>query len=191
MEALKTAIEEHGTVLPGNILKVNSFLNHQVDPGLMYQIGKEFAQLFQTTKITKVITVESSGIAPAVMTGLALNVPVVFARKSKSLTVRDDVYTADVISYTKKTNNQIYIEKKFINSDDHILIIDDFLANGEAVKGLLQIIKKANANLAGVGIVIEKSFQPGAQYLRDQGIIVHSLAKIKSLANNKVSFMDD
>ncbi|WP_103422823.1 xanthine phosphoribosyltransferase [Fructilactobacillus lindneri] len=188
---MKTAIKEHGTVLPGNILKVNSFLNHQIDPNLMYKIGKEFAQLFQTAKITKIITVESSGIAPAMMTGLALNVPVVFARKSKSLTVRDDVYTAEVISYTKKTNNQIYIEKKFINSDDHILIIDDFLANGEAVKGLLQIIKNANANLTGVGIVIEKSFQPGAQYLRDQGIIVHSLARIKSLANNKVTFMND
>lgn len=140
MKQLEQAIRDHGTVLPGNILKVNSFLNHQLDPELMQAIGIEFATRFKSEAITKVVTIESSGIAPAVMTGLALKVPVVFARKSKSLTVHDHVYQANVVSYTKQTETPIYIEQQFLAPTDHVLIIDDFLANGEAVKGLLQIM---------------------------------------------------
>ncbi|WP_395319279.1 xanthine phosphoribosyltransferase [Fructilactobacillus frigidiflavus] len=188
MEALKKAINEQGTVLPGNILKVNSFLNHQIDPELMYQIGESFADYFKDLGITKILTVEASGIAPAVMTGLAMKIPVVFARKSKSLVVKNDVYSAEVYSYTKQTTNQIYIEKQFLTSKDNVLIIDDFLANGEATKGLIKIAEAANAKVAGIGIVIEKAFQPGGQYLRDQGFNVLSLAQIASLDNHQVTF---
>lgn len=188
MEELKTVIKEQGKVLPGNILKVNSFLNHQIDPKLMYRIGQIFAEYFKNLGITKVLTVEASGIAPAVMTGLAMEVPVVFARKSKSLVVKNDVYSAEVYSYTKKFSNHIYIEKQFLTSDDKVLIIDDFLANGEATKGLIKIADAANADIAGIGIVIEKTFQPGGQYLRDQGYNVLSLAQIASLENNQVKF---
>ncbi|WP_429971417.1 xanthine phosphoribosyltransferase [Fructilactobacillus sp. Tb1] len=188
MEELKTVIKEQGTVLPGNILKVNSFLNHQIDPELMYKVGQEFADYFKGLGITKVLTVEASGIAPAVMAGLAMKVPVVFARKSKSLVVKNDVYTAKVYSYTKQTTNHIYIEQQFLSSDDKVLIIDDFLANGEATKGLIKIADAAGAKVAGIGIVIEKTFQPGGQYLRDQGFNVLSLAQIASLDNNQVTF---
>ncbi|WP_413626970.1 xanthine phosphoribosyltransferase [Fructilactobacillus vespulae] len=190
MQELEKAILDKGTVLPGNILKVNSFLNHQVDPALMYQVGKEFADYFKEFGITKIITVETSGIAPAVMTGLVMNLPVVFAKKNKSLTVQDNVYAAEVYSYTKQTTNQIYIEKQFLNSTDKVLIIDDFLANGEATKGLINICNQVKASVSGIGIVIEKSFQPGADWLKEHGYQVKSLARIKSLANNKVEFKD-
>ncbi|EKK20806.1 Xanthine phosphoribosyltransferase [Fructilactobacillus florum 8D] len=191
MKQLEQAIFDHGTVLPGNILKVNSFLNHQLDPELMQAIGIEFATRFKSEAITKVVTIEASGIAPAVMTGLALKVPVVFARKSKSLTVHDHVYQANVVSYTKQTETPIYIEQQFLAPTDHVLIIDDFLANGEAVKGLLQIIAAAHATVSGIGIVIEKSFQPGAKWLHQQHYRLQSLARIKSLDNQTVTFLDD
>ncbi|USS93017.1 xanthine phosphoribosyltransferase [Fructilactobacillus ixorae] len=190
MEALKHAIETQGTVLPGNILKVNSFLNHQIDPQLMQQIGTTFAEAFKTAGITKVLTVEASGIAPAVMTGLAMHLPVVFARKSKSLVVKDDVYSAEVYSYTKHTTNHIYIEKPFLQQTDRVLIIDDFLANGEATKGLITITETAGANVGGIGIVIEKTFQSGGAYLREHGYPVVSLAQIASLAEQTVTFAD-
>ncbi|USS86255.1 xanthine phosphoribosyltransferase [Fructilactobacillus cliffordii] len=188
MDALKHAIETNGTVLPGNILKVNSFLNHQIDPQLMQQIGQAFADYFQKAGITKILTVEASGIAPAVLTGLAMHLPVVFARKSKSLVVKDDVYSAEVYSYTKNTNNHIYVEKPFLDNTDRVLIIDDFLANGEATKGLIKITEAAGASVGGIGIVIEKTFQPGGTYLRDHGYDVLSLAQIASLDNQQVKF---
>lgn len=189
MKELEERIKADGTVLSGDVLKVDQFLNHQVDPDLMFAIGQRFAQLFADNNITKIITVESSGIAPAIMTGLQLHVPVIFARKHKSLTLTDDLYTANVRSFTKQTDNQITISKKYLTSSDNVLIIDDFLANGQAVFGLLEIAKQAKFNVAGVGIVIEKSFQPGAQKIKDQGIRLESLAKIKSLANGQVTFM--
>lgn len=191
MKELEEKIEQYGTVLPGNVLKVDAFLNHQVDPELMYKVGQEFAKLFADEGITKVWTVESSGIAPAVMTGLALKVPVIFARKHKSLTLSQNMYTADVYSYTKKTTNRISISKKYVDPDDKVLMIDDFLANGQAVEGMLEIADQAGVSVAGAGIVIEKSFQPGARELKDRGIRVESLARIKSLADNKVTFMQD
>lgn len=191
MNELKEKIEQYGTVLPGNVLKVDAFLNHQVDPELMLHIGQEFAKRFANEGITKIWTVESSGIAPAVLTGLAMKVPVIFARKHKSLTLNNDMYTADVYSYTKKTTNRISISKKYVDANDKILMIDDFLANGQAVEGMLEIADQDGVDVAGAGIVIEKSFQPGANELKDRGVRVESLARIKSLENGKVEFMPE
>lgn len=191
MEELKTRIKEVGTVLPGNVLKVDAFLNHQIDAGLMQRIGQAFTARFADAGITKVWTVESSGIAPAVMTGLALGVPVIFARKHKSLTLNEGLYTAEVYSYTKQVANKITIAQKYVAPDDKVLIIDDFLANGQAVSGLLAIAKQAGVTVAGAGIVIEKTFQPGRLALEKQGIPVVSLAKIKSLANGQVEFAEE
>lgn len=191
MDELKQRILEDGEVLEGNILKVNSFLNHQIDPQLMQKVGDEFKRLFAEQNVTKILTIEASGIAPALMTGLAFNVPVVFARKSKSAIQNDQNYHADVFSYTKKVTNHILVDKKFITPDDRILIIDDFLANGEAVKGLIQICDQAQCSLVGIGIVIEKAFQKGGQTLREQGYPLKSLVRIKSLDNHQVTFMED
>lgn len=191
MQELKEKIRHYGTVLPGNVLRVDAFLNHQVDPQLMQAIGAEFAHRFKDQGITKVWTVESSGIAPAVMTGLALGVPVIFARKHKSLTLKDGLYVADVYSYTKKVSNRIAIAQKYVQPDDKALLIDDFLANGQAVEGLLEIADQAGVAVAGAGIVIEKSFQPGAKALAARGIRVESLARIASLADGQVRFVGE
>ena len=188
MKELEEKIRQFGTVLPGNVLKVDAFLNHQVDPVLMQHIGQEFAVRFKDAKITKVWTVESSGIAPAVMTGLALGVPVIFARKHKSLTLNSGMYTADVYSYTKKTTNRISISKRYVDKTDRVLLIDDFLANGQEVEGMLQIADQAGVEVVGAGIVIEKSFQPGSAELAAKGVRVESLAKVSSLADGQVSF---
>ena len=188
MKELEEKIRQFGTVLPGHVLKVDAFLNHQVDPVLMQHIGQEFAARFKDAKITKVWTVESSGIAPAVMTGLALGVPVIFARKHKSLTLNSGMYTADVYSYTKKTTNRISISKRYVDKTDRVLLIDDFLANGQAVEGMLQIADQAGVEVVGAGIVIEKSFQPGSAELAAKGVRVESLAKVSSLADGQVSF---
>lgn len=189
MRELEEKIRRDGQVLDGNVLKVDNFLNHQIDPQLMYQIGAEFKRLFADQPITKILTVESSGIAPAVMAGLLLKVPVVFARKHKSLTLKNDLYTATVYSYTKKVSNEISISQKFLSADDHVLIIDDFLANGQAVEGLIDIITAANAHLEGVGIVIEKTFQKGRKLLDERGIRTESLARIKAFENGQVVFV--
>lgn len=190
MDLLKKRIEEDGTVLPGNVLKVDNFLNHQVDSLLMDKIGAEFARLFKDENITKVVTVESSGIAPALTTAIHLGVPLIFARKHKSLTLTDNLYTASVYSYTKQVSNDISVDKRFLDANDRILIIDDFLANGQAVKGLLEIAKLANVSVAGIGIVIEKSFQKGHVLIEKSGIRLESLARIASLSDGKVTFVD-
>ncbi|MCD2255139.1 xanthine phosphoribosyltransferase [Agrilactobacillus fermenti] len=191
MKILEDRILRDGQVLGHDVLKVDNFLNHQVDPMLMEEIGKEFHRLFKNEKITKVLTVESSGIAPAIFTGLAFGVPVVFARKHKSVTLKDELYTSVVYSYTKKTSNHIAISKRFLNEDDRVLVVDDFLANGQAVKGLIDIIDQANASLAGIGIVIEKTFQKGRQLIDKEGIHVESLARIKAFEDGKVVFVND
>lgn len=191
MKALEEKIKQDGEVLSGDVLKVDRFLNHQIDTDFMFSIGQKFAQKFQDEKITKILTIESSGIAPAVMTGLQLHVPVIFARKHKSLTLTDDLYTANVYSFTKQTENQITVSRKYIEPNDRVLIIDDFLANGQAVFGLLEIAKQAQIEVAGVGIVIEKSFQPGADKIKAQGIHLESLARIKSLTDGQVEFMPE
>ncbi len=191
MKLLEDRIRQDGTVLPGNVLKVDNFLNHQVDPQLMNQLGAEFARRFADAGITKILTVESSGIAPAVMTGLHLNVPVIFARKHKSLTLTDHLYTAKVYSYTKQVNNDISIDRRFLSSEDRVLIIDDFLANGQAVQGLLDIAKTAQIEVAGVGVVIEKRFQKGHKMVTDAGIQLEALASIAAFENNTVTFAED
>lgn len=191
MKLLKDKIVQNGKVLSETVLKVDSFLNHQIDPVLMQEIGNEFGARFKNAGITKILTIESSGIAPSMFAGITLGVPVVFARKRKSLTLSDNLFTSQVHSFTKGETNDISVSKDFINSEDTVLIIDDFLANGQAVLGLLDVLKQAEAKTAGVGIVIEKGFQPGGSLIREQGIRVESLANIKSLANGKVEFFEE
>ncbi|GMX63122.1 xanthine phosphoribosyltransferase [Paenibacillus elgii] len=190
MELLKNKVLQEGIVLGEQVLKVDSFLNHQVDPVLMMEIGKEFAARFAGEGITKVLTIESSGIAPAVMTALQLGVPLIFARKRKSLTLRDDLLTEKVYSFTKQEESEVSVSKKFLSPGDRVLLIDDFLANGEAAFGLARIAEKAGATVAGIGIVIEKAFQPGGRKLLDAGYRVESLAPIASLADGRVTFAD-
>ncbi|ENV55171.1 MULTISPECIES: xanthine phosphoribosyltransferase [Acinetobacter] len=189
MYALEQKILNEGIVLSDQVLKVDAFLNHQIDPVLMQQIGKEFAARFKDTGITKIVTIEASGIAPAVMAGLELGVPVIFARKYQSLTLKDDLYRSKVFSFTKQVESTIAISNKHINAEDKVLVIDDFLANGQAALGLIDLIHQANADIVGVGIVIEKSFQPGRDLLLEKGYRVESLARVASLTNGQVTFV--
>ncbi|HYK71637.1 MAG TPA: xanthine phosphoribosyltransferase [Pseudoneobacillus sp.] len=191
MELLKRKIETEGRVISNHVLKVDSFLNHQVDPLLMSEIGKEFANRFKNESPTKVLTIESSGIAPGLMTALELNVPVLFARKRKSLTMVNDLITSTVHSFTKNETSEISVSNQYIVPGDKVLIIDDFLANGQAALGLVDIVKKAGAKIVGIGIVIEKSFQEGGNLLRNEGIKVESLARIESLENGEVTFLQE
>ena len=191
MYALEQKILNEGIVLSDEVLKVDAFLNHQIDPVMMQLIGKEFAARFKDAGITKIITIEASGIAPAIMAGLELGVPVIFARKYQSLTLKDDLYRSKVFSFTKQTESTIAISNKHISSADKALVIDDFLANGHAALGLIDLIHQAKAEVVGVGIVIEKSFQPGRDILLEKGYRVESLARVKSLANGTVEFVRD
>lgn len=187
MKLLKNRIIKDGIVLNDSVLKVDRFLNHQIDPQLMMEIGREFAYRFSSKPITKILTIESSGIAPALMTGWALNVPVVFARKRKSLTM-NNVYQSTVFSYTKQETNTLIVSKSLMNKNEHWLLIDDFLANGQAAQALIDIVQQSGGFIEGIGIVIEKTFQPGGKQLREKGIHVESLAMIKSLENGTIIF---
>ncbi len=192
MNVLKQAILEKGTVLSSGVLKVDQFLNHQVDTTLMSQIGEEFARLFQDQQVTKVITIESSGIAPSFMCAHVLEVPLIFARKKKSVTMnQDNVYSSKVYSFTKKEYSEVTVSKDLIQQGDRVLLVDDFLANGEAASGLAKIVEQAGATVVGIGIVIEKSFQDGRAKLEQAGIRVESLARIASLENETVEFLDE
>lgn len=191
MKLLQDKIKNEGKVLSNHVLKVDSFLNHQIDAFLMKEVGKEFAVRFENEGITKILTLESSGIAPSVMAALELNVPVIFARKRKSLTLTDQLLTASVYSFTKQEKNTIAVSREHLTSADRVLVIDDFLANGQAALGLAEIVEQAGASLAGIGIVIEKSFQEGGKILRERGLRVESLARIKSLENNEVQFLEE
>lgn len=191
MKLLKDKVMAEGIVLGENVLKVDSFLNHQMDPVLMREVGSEFARRFAGEGITKVLTIESSGIAPAIMTSLELGVPMIFARKHKSLTLKDDILVEKVYSFTKRESNEITVSRKFLHSEDRVLIIDDFLANGEAAFGLARIVEQVGASVVGVGIVIEKSFQPGARLLEEAGYRVESLVRIASLENGTVAFVEE
>ncbi|AQZ83181.1 xanthine phosphoribosyltransferase [Acinetobacter calcoaceticus] len=191
MHALEQKILTEGIVLSDQVLKVDAFLNHQIDPVLMQQIGKEFAARFKDAGITKIITIEASGIAPAIMAGLELGVPVIFARKYQSLTLKDDLYRSKVFSFTKQTESTIAISNKHLHSTDKALVIDDFLANGQAALGLIDLIHQANAEVVGVGIVIEKSFQSGRDLLLEKGYRVESLARVLSLTDGKVTFVKE
>lgn len=190
MELLRSKVIKEGIVLEGNVLKVDSFINHQMDPVLMKEIGREFTRRFAGENVTRVLTIESSGIAPGIMTALELNVPLIFARKQKSLTLTEDIYVETAYSYTKQQSNDITVSKKFIHPGDRVLIIDDFLANGEAAFALARIVQQAGAQVAGIGIVIEKSFQPGAKLLTDEGYRLESLVRIAGLADGQVQFAD-
>lgn len=190
MELLKQKMIDEGIVLSDQVLKVDSFLNHQMDPGLMMEIGREFARRFSEAGITRVLTIESSGIAPAIMTALVLGVPMIFARKQKSLTLRDDIYVQKVYSFTKQESNEITVSKTYIRPGDRVLIIDDFLAHGEAAFGLAKIAEQAGAAVAGIGIVIEKSFQNGADKLQEAGYRVESLARVASLEQGRIRFAE-
>lgn len=186
MELLKKMILENGHVINDSVLKVDSFINHQVDPNLMKEIGIEFFNIFKDNNITKIVTIESSGIAPAVMTAIAFNVPMIILKKQASTILNGNVYQTDVKSFTKNTTYKLTLAKDYISEEDKILIIDDFLANGEAAKGAINLIESAGAKVSGIGILIEKSFQPGRKILENLGYNIYSLVRIKSLTNNKI-----
>lgn len=190
MELLKQSIRQRGIALSEQVLKVDAFLNHQIDPLLMQAIGREFAARFREDGITKIVTIETSGIAPAVMTGLELGVPVIFARKHQSLTLTDNLLVASVYSFTKQVESTIAISTTHLSAHDRVLIIDDFLANGKAAKGLISIIQQAGASIAGLGIVIEKSFQQGRAELEEMGFRIESLARVISLKDGQITFLD-
>lgn len=190
MNFLEERILKDGTVKPGNVLKVDNFLNHQMDCELIDKIGEEFYRRFKDRKITKILTIEASGIAIAYAVARCFNVPMVFAKKSKSINIDGDVYVAEVESFTHKTKNRVIVSKKFISEDDHILIVDDFLANGCALQGLISITESAGATIEGLGIVIEKGFQFGGTIIRNLGYKLESLAIIESMdsENSTVTF---
>ena len=181
MKLLEERIRKDGVVKPGNILKVDSFLNHQMDEELFNKMGEEFRRLYADTPITKILTIEASGIGIACIAAQHFHVPVVFAKKSQSVNLDGEMYTAKIESFTHKRTYDVIVAKKFISPDDHILIIDDFLANGCACLGLIDIIRSAGATVEGVGIAIEKGFQKGGELIRKQGIRVESLAIIESM----------
>ncbi len=188
LDLLKKRIVEDGRVIGDDILKVDMFLNHQIDVGLLQEIGIEFKRRFADTEVTKILTIEASGIGIACITAQYFSVPVVFAKKGLHRNVGDNVYSADVYSFTKDITTTITVSKDYIHKEDKILIIDDFLANGAAATGLIDIINQADATLAGVGIVIEKGFQPGRRLLESAGVRLESLAVIKSMDNGKIVF---
>ena len=190
MKTLEERILKDGYVLGENILKVDSFLTHQVDLNLMKEIGKVFADKFKDAGITKVVTIEASGIAPALYTADALGVPMIFAKKSKNITMNEGILTAEVYSFTKQVSNTVSIASKYLSQQDKVLIVDDFLANGQAAKGLIEIVEQAGAKVEAVGIVIEKSFQDGRVLLEETGIPVFSLARLERFENGQVVFKE-
>ncbi len=191
MKLLKEKVLNEGIVLSDQVLKVDSFLNHQMDPILMKEVGREFTRRFAGEEITRVLTIESSGIAPGIMTALELEVPLIFARKQKSLTLREDILVEKVYSFTKQESNEITVAKKFMKPGDRVLIIDDFLANGEAAFGLARIVEQAGAEVVGIGIVIEKAFQPGGKLLKEKGYRVESLVRLAALHDGQVTFAEE
>ena len=190
MKLLEERILKDGNVLGENILKVDSFLTHQVDFKLMKEIGQTFADRFKDAGVTKVVTIEASGIAPALYVAEALDVPMIFAKKAKNFTMNEGILTAEVYSFTKQVTSQVSISRKFLSAEDNVLIIDDFLANGQAAKGLIELCQQAGATVAGIGIVIEKSFQSGRALLEEMSIPVVSLARIASLSEGKATFLE-
>lgn len=192
MNLLKDRIRKDGIIKEGNVLKVDSFLNHQIDVSLLCEIGKEFKRLFESKHITKILTIEASGIAIASITAQYFNVPVVFAKKSQSINLDGDSYTTKIESFTHKRVYDVIVSKKYLSKDDHILVIDDFLANGCALLGLIDLVESAGATLEGIGIVIEKGFQKGGDMIRQKGIDLQSLAIVESMDPQKgtIEFRD-
>lgn len=188
MKLLEDKIREQGQVRPGDVLKVDCFLNHQIDVALLDEIGAEFHRIFKDDNINKILTIEASGIAIACMTARHFEVPVVFAKKAQSKNIDGDVYTSKVHSYTYGRDYDITLAKKFLSPADRVLIVDDFLANGKAMRGLLDVCRQAGATVAGIGICIEKGFQPGGADLRQAGYKVASLAIVDSMENGVLQF---
>ena len=191
MKLLKDRILKDGVVKPGNILKVDSFLNHQMDITLINEIGKEFKRRFSDCPITKILTIEASGIGIACIAAQYFDVPVVFAKKAQSVNLDGEMYTTKVESFTHKKVYDVILSKKFLGPEDHVLLIDDFLANGEAASGAIRLLTEAGASIAGVGILIEKSFQPGRDKLIAQGVDVYSLARVSRLAKGVIEFIPE
>lgn len=188
LELLKQRILKSGHVSSDNVLKVDSFLNHQLDIDLLSKIGKEFYRIFADNKITKILTIEASGIAVASMAGMYFDVPVVFAKKNQSKNIDGDVFTSSVQSFTHGRKYDIMVSKKFLCNDDRILILDDFLARGNAMLGLIDIVEQSGAELCGAGVVIEKGFQDGGNLLKEKNVNLHSLAIIESMEDGKLTF---
>lgn len=188
MQELRDRIVAEGEVIGRDALKVDSFLNHQIDPAFIMRMGKEIASRFAVAGVTKILTVEASGIAVAAAVGLALGVPVVFAKKKKAVTQQGRLYSAAVFSFTRREAVHITVAEKFLTADDVVLIVDDFLAHGEALKGMVSLVRQAGAKLAGAGIVIEKRFQGGGESLRAEGVRIESLAIIDSMEAGVIRF---
>ena len=191
MQLLKERILKDGVVKPGNVLKVDSFLNHQMDIDLINEIGKEFRRRFPSDKITKILTIEASGIGIACIVAQYFNVPVVFAKKAQSINIDGDVYSTKIESFTHKRTYDVILSKKFLSKDDHVLILDDFLANGCALLGLIDIVQEAGATIEGAGIVIEKGMQDGGKKIREKGIHLESLAIVESMTDTELTFKED
>ena len=193
MNFLEERIMKDGVVKEGNILKVDSFLNHQMDVKLFTQMGEEFKRRFAGKNINKIITIEASGIGIACIVAECFDVPVVFAKKSQSVNIDGDVYSAEVESFTHKCKNQVLISKKFVGSEDHVLIIDDFLANGCALQGLISIVNQAGGTVEGIGIAVEKGFQQGGQIIRNLGYQLESLAIVDGMnaADGSINFREE
>lgn len=191
MQELKQRILEEGRALNEEVLKVDSFLNHGVDAELMYKIGSEFKNYYKDKNITKIFTIESSGIAPTVMTALQMKLPMVTLKKQSSKILNGEVYQTTVHSFTKSSDYELTLSKKYISPEDNILIIDDFLANGEAAQGAIRLVEEAGAKVSGVGIVIEKSFQPGRKILEEKGYEIYSLARIARLGKDLIEFVEE
>ena len=181
MKLLEERIQKDGIVKAGNVLKVDSFINHQMDIELFNEMGKEWKRRFEGKNINKILTIEASGIGIACIVAQHFNVPVVFAKKAKSINLDGEMYTAEVESFTHKNKNQVIVSKKFLSEDDHVLIIDDFLANGCALQGLISIVQSAGATVEGIGIAVEKGFQVGGQIIRNLGFQLESLAIVESM----------
>ena len=191
MKALEEKILREGTVLPGNILKVGNFLNHRLDTAFLMEMGEEIARLYKDCGANKILTIETSGIAIAMGAAVPMGLPVVFAKKNKSQNISGEVYCADVISFTHGNVSKVIVEKKFLDSSDKVLIVDDFLANGEALKGLIGICKSAGAEVIGAAIAIEKGFQKGGAEIRSMGIRVESLAIVDGMTDDgKITFRE-
>ena len=190
MKRLEDKILAEGLALSETILKVDSFINHQVDPILMYEIGQDFADHFKNSGITKVLTIESSGIAPAIFTAMALNVPMIILKKQTSKILKDHILQTNITSFTKGTSYELTLSKDYVSDADTVLIIDDFLANGEAAMGAIRLAEAAGAKIAGVGILIEKAFQNGRQRIISAGYHVYSQARVSKLGKDIIEFTD-
>ena len=190
MKLLEERIKKDGSVKPGNVLKVDNFLNHQMDIALFNEMGKEFKRLFADCKVNKILTIEASGIGIACIVAQYFDVPVVFAKKAQSINIDGDVYSTKIQSFTHQRVYDVIVSKKYLNPEDHILIIDDFLANGCALEGLIDLVQSAGATVEGIGIAIEKGFQQGGKLIRDRGIRLESLAIVDSMEGGELVFRE-